>query len=97
MQGGTTFFFVTEGVESALQQAREAADGKDVVVAGGAKIVQQYLAAGLIDEVNMALVPLLLGEGERLFDNLRAAKLQLEQLQANAAPGVTHLKYRVLK
>jgi dihydrofolate reductase len=97
MQGGTTFIFVSDGIESALQQATKAAAGKDVLLAGGGNIAQQYLAARLIDEVNVALVPLLLRAGARLFDNLGPAELGLEQLRAIEAPGVTHLKYRVLR
>src|SRR6266852_4201722 len=96
MQGGTTFEFVTDGVEAALGQARAAAGGKDVVIAGGASVVRQALGAGLVDEVNVSLVPLLLGGGERLFDNLGDARPELEQIRAVDAPGVTHLKYRVL-
>jgi dihydrofolate reductase len=97
MQGGTTFHFVTEGIESALEQASHAAAGKDVVLAGGANIAQQYLAARLIDEVNVAVVPLLLSEGARLFDNLGTEPPRLEQIGVVEAPGVTHLKYRVVQ
>ena len=97
MKGGTTFYFVTDGIESALDQAMKAASGMDVMVAGGANIAQQYLAAGHLDEVNLALVPLLLRSGARLFDKLGAEELGLEQIRAIDAPGVTHLKYRVLK
>jgi dihydrofolate reductase len=95
MQGGTTFHFVTEGVESALEQAKEAAGGKDVSLGGGASVAQQYLAAGLLDEIEISLVPLLLGRGERLFDNLDSADIRLEQVRTVEAPGVTHVKYRV--
>ena len=70
LQGGTTFHFVTDGIESALEQARDAAGGKDVSLAGGASVAQQYLAAGLIDEMEIAIVPVLLGGGARLFENL---------------------------
>ncbi len=97
MSGGTTFHFVTDGIESALAQARRAAAGKDVVIGGGAKAIQQYLAAGLVDEMEIHIVPLLLGDGERLFANLDAYKLKLEPIRAIAGPGVTHLKYRVVK
>jgi dihydrofolate reductase len=96
MQGGTTFEFVTDGVETALAQAKAAAGGKDVVIAGGASVVQQALRAGLVDEVNVSLVPLLLGGGERLFDDLGDARPELEQIRAVEAPGVTHVKYRVV-
>jgi dihydrofolate reductase len=96
MQGGTTFTFVTDGVESAFEQAREAAGGRDVSVAGGASIIQQYLKAGLLDELQINLVPVLLGSGERLLDNLDGAKVELESTRVVEAPGVTHLRYRVL-
>lgn len=95
MQGGTTYTFVTDGIESALGQAREAAGGKDVLLIGGANVAQQYLRAGLLDELNLHVVPLLLGGGERLFDNLDGAAVNLEQVRSIAGSGVTHLKYRV--
>jgi dihydrofolate reductase len=69
-EGGTTFHFVTEGIEAALEQARSAAGGKDVALAGGARVAQEYLAAGLVDEMELHVVPILLGSGERLFDGL---------------------------
>ena len=97
MQGGTTFFFVTNGVESALKQAREAAGGKDVSLGGGAKAAQQYLREGLIDEMEIHLVPLLLGYGERLFNNLSGSGVKLAPVRTIEAPGVTHLKYRIVK
>jgi dihydrofolate reductase len=97
MQGGTTFFFVTDGIESALQQARHSANGKDVALGGGANAAQQYLAAGLIDELEIHVVPLFLGSGTRLFDNLGHRKIKLEPIRTIATPSVTHLKYRVLK
>ncbi|MGH3144137.1 MAG: dihydrofolate reductase family protein, partial [Gaiellales bacterium] len=93
--GGTTFHFVTDGIESALEQARDAADGKDVSLAGGADVAQQYLAAGLIDEMEIAIVPVFLGGGARLFENLGDAGLELNQVHAIEAPGVAHLKYDV--
>ena len=95
MKGGTTFTFVTDGIESALEQANQAADGRDVLLGGGANVVQQYLAAGLIDEFDIHVVPILLVEGERLFENI--GRLELEQVRAVEAPGVTHIKYRVIK
>ena len=95
MQGGTTFHFVTDGIESALTQAKEVADGKDVSLGGGASVAQQYLAAGLLDEIEISLVPMLLHGGARLLDNLGGAEVQLEQVRAVEAPGVTHIKYRV--
>jgi dihydrofolate reductase len=96
-EGGTTYTFVTDGIESALEQAREAAGGKDVALAGGANVAQQYLTAGLIDELQLHVVPVLLGAGARLFDNLEGAEIGLECMRAVVAPGVTHLKYRVGK
>ena len=90
----TTFTFVTDGIEDALEQAREAADGKDVYIGGGADIINQYLAAGLVDELEVHIAPLILGGGERLFDGV-GPDLKLEQLRAVEAPGVAHLKYRV--
>jgi dihydrofolate reductase len=93
MEGGTTFIFVTDGIESALEQAMRAADGRDVLLGGGASVVQQYLAAGLVDEFELHIVPVLLGDGERLLENV--GKLELEQVRAIEAPGLTHIKYRV--
>lgn len=95
MQGGTTFYFVTDGVEAALVRAREAAQGKDILIGGGASTIRQFLAARLVDEMNLALVPVLLGAGERPLDNLGEAGLTLEQTRVIEAPGVTHLRYRV--
>jgi dihydrofolate reductase len=96
MQGGTTFHFVTDGIESALAKARAAAGDKDIVIGGGASVARQYLAAGHVDEINITLAPILLGSGERLFDQLGTG-LQLEQVRVIDAPGVTHLRYRVRK
>src|SRR3954471_20962828 len=96
LEGGATFHFVTDGIESALEQASEAAGGKDVMLWGGAQVVNQYLAAGLLDELELHVVPVVLGDGARLFDNLGDADVQLEQVRAVEAPGVTHLKYRVV-
>jgi dihydrofolate reductase len=88
----TTFHFVTDGIESALAQAKEAAGGQDVSLGGGADAARQYLAAGLVDEMQLSLVPILLGSGERLFESLDPA-LGFEQVSAVEAPGVTHLTY----
>jgi dihydrofolate reductase len=93
-RGGTTFDFVTEGIEVAFERAREAAEGKDVSLAGGAEAIQQYLAAGLVDQLLLNVVPILLGGGSRLFDGLEGVELGLEPSRALAAPGVTHLEYR---
>ena len=87
---------MTDGVESALERAREAAGGKDVFIGGGAKTINQYLAAGLVDEVELHVVPILLGGGARLFDGV-GPNLKLEEIRAVEAPGVAHLKYRVVK
>jgi dihydrofolate reductase len=95
MQGGTRFTFVTDGTEAALEQAQGAAGYRDVLLAGGANVVQQYLAAGLVDEFELHVVPTLLGAGERLLDNV--GELELQQVRAIEAPGVTHIKYRVVK
>ena len=97
MEGGTTFNFVTDGIESALNQARAAAGGKDVSLGGGAKAAQQYLAAGLMDEMELHVVPNILGGGERLFDNLAGSDVKLESVRVIETPDVTHLKYRVVK
>jgi dihydrofolate reductase len=95
MAGGTTFTFVTEGIEAALTQAREAAGGRDVLLGGGASVVQQYLAAGLVDEFELHIVPVLLGAGARLLENV--GDLHVQQVRAIEAPGVTHIRYRVRK
>jgi len=97
MEGGTTFNFVTDGIESALNQARAAAGGKDVSLGGGAKAAQQYLAAGLMDEMELHVVPIILGGGERLFENLAGSDVKLESVRVIETPDVTHLKYRVVK
>jgi dihydrofolate reductase len=94
-QGGTTFTFVTDGIEAALEQARAAAEDKDVAIAGGATVVQQYLKAGLVDELQIHLAPVLLGGGVSLFDSLGIDPLQLETTRVIASPTVTHLKYSV--
>ena len=93
LEGGTTFYFVTDGMESALQQARRAAGTRDVSLAGGAKAAQQYLAAGLVDEMEIHLVPIILGEGERLFAGLGDDLHGLTLARTVAAPDVTHLKF----
>jgi dihydrofolate reductase len=95
MDGGTTYHFVTDGIERALEQAKEAANGQDVMLWGGAQIINQYLAAGLLDELELHIVPVLLGGGARLFDDLGGSDVELEQIRAVEAPGVTHIKYRV--
>jgi dihydrofolate reductase len=92
----TTFTFVTDGIESALAQAKEAAGDKDVQLGGGADSINQYLAAGLVDEIELHVAPILLGSGSRLFEGV-GPDLKLEQLRAVEAPGVAHLKYRVVR
>ena len=92
----TTFTFVTDGIEAALDRARDAAGGKDVLLGGGASVINQYLAAGLLDELELHVVPLVLGGGARLFEGL-GPDLRLEQVRAIEAPGVTHLEYRVVR
>jgi dihydrofolate reductase len=96
MQGGTTFTFVTDGIESALAQAREAAGEKDVSLGGGADVGRQYLAAGLIEELQLNVAPVLLGSGARLFDAGAGAGLSLEPTLVVETPDVTHLRYRVV-
>ena len=96
MRGGTTFHFVTHGVESALEQARDVAGGKDVMLWGGAQVVNQCLAAGLLNDLELHLVPILLGDGARLFADLGTAEVRFEQVRAVQAPGVTHLKYTIV-
>ncbi len=94
-QGGTRFTFVTDGIESALEQAREAAGGKDVALGGGAETARQYLAAGLLDELQLNVVPVLLGDGTRLFEGVPGPDMELEPIRVVQAPDVTHLAYRV--
>lgn len=95
MQGGTTFYFVTDGIESALAQARKVAGGKDIFAGGGAQTIRQYLAAGLVDQLELQLIPILLGGGDRLFDGLGTDAVKLEPISTIQGKGVTHLTYRV--
>jgi dihydrofolate reductase len=94
---GTTFTFVTDGIESALEQAKAAAGDKDVALAGGADVFQQYLRAGLVDDLQIHIAPLLLGGGTRLFDNLGGAEVGLETDRVIESPAVTHIRYRVVR
>ena len=97
-EGGTTFTFVTDGIESAFEQARAAAGDKNVALGGGASVAQQYLVAGLLDELRLHVVPVLLGGGTRLFENHVGSDIpRLEQAAAIESPAVTHLTYRVVK
>lgn len=93
--GGTTFYFVNNGIESALQQARAAAADKDIRIAGGGSTVLQYLNAGLVDEFHIALAPVFLGAGIRLFDGIQRQNVALEIVEAIDSPQVTHLYYAV--
>jgi dihydrofolate reductase len=96
MDGGTTFYFVTEGIESALERAREAAAGKHVRIGGGASVANQYLAAGLVDEISIHLVPKIIGGGARLFEGLGDTRSRLDLVRTIPAEKVTHLKFRVV-
>jgi dihydrofolate reductase len=96
-QGGTTFNFVTDGIEAALERARAAAGEGDVSVAGGANVVQQYLGAGLLDELQIHLVPVLLGNGVRLLDRLDSERIEVQKSRVIDSPAVTHLSYRVVR
>ena len=92
MSGGTTFHFVTGGIEAALENAVEAANGADVRIGGGASTIQQYLRAGLVDEMHVVIVPILLGAGERLFDNLDGVMVGYECVELVASTGVVHVR-----
>jgi dihydrofolate reductase len=94
-EGGTTFTFVTDGIHSALAQARAAAGDRDIWVAGGANTIQQHLGAGLIDEMQIHIAPVLFGAGIRLFDHLGPEHIPLEGTRVIESPGVTHLRYRI--
>jgi dihydrofolate reductase len=94
---GTTFNFVTDGIEAALEEARAAAEDKNVSLAGGASVAQQYLRAGLIDELDLHIAPVLLGGGVRLFDELGETLPTLEVTRVIESPAVTHIRYRVVR
>ena len=97
-QGGTTFTFVTEGIEAALEQAQAAAGEKDVGIGGGASVAQQYLKAGLLDEMLLHVAPVLMGAGVRLFENhLDDGQVELDCTQAIQSPAVNHLRYRIVR
>jgi dihydrofolate reductase len=91
MEGGTTFYFVTDGPESALKRAKEAADGKDVRIGGGVSVVRHYLAAGQIDEMHLAVAPVLLGEGEHLFSGINLPKLGFTPFRTVPGQMATHV------
>lgn len=96
-EGGTSFTFVTDGVEAALEQARAAAGDKDVYLAGGADVAQQYLRAGLLDELQVHVVPVFLGGGVRLFDGPGLEPIELEATRVIGSDAVTHLRFHVVK
>jgi dihydrofolate reductase len=97
MRGGTTYTFVTDGIEAALELARAAAGGKNVGVWGGASIMKQYLEAGLLDEMRIHLVPMLLGSGIRLFEDLDPEGIELRRTSSIETPGATHFRFEVAK
>lgn len=94
-EGGTTFYFITEGVEKALERARAAAANKDVRVSGGADMIRQCLSAGVVDELTIHLAPIILGGGAALFDGMQPDELALDIASVHAAPNTTHLTYRI--
>ena len=94
-EGGTTYNFVTDGIESALEQARAAAGDKDVLIAGGAEVAQQYLKAGLLEEIMLHVAPLVLGGGVRLLEGLGPDDAKLELTEVVSSPSVTHIRYAV--
>ncbi len=96
-KGGATFIFVTDGIESALERAKAAAGDKDVCVAGGANVAQQYLRAGLLDEVQLHLVPVLFGKGLRLFEHLGIEQINLERTRVIESSSATHIRFRTIK
>ena len=93
--GGTTFMFITDGIESALRQARSAAGDRAIAIAGGAQTVQQYLRAGMLDELYLHIVPVVLGAGERLLEDVGDPTLEIDKVIAS--PTVTHIKYRIIR
>jgi len=94
-KGNTTFEFVTQGLDVALQKARKAAGGKDVLVMGGGDLIRQSLDAGVLDELTLSIAPILLGSGKRLFDGVRRLDLTFDRVEIVASPFVTHLRYQV--
>jgi dihydrofolate reductase len=97
MQGDTTYTFVTDGIEAALEQARAAAGDKNVGIWGGANIIGQYLKAGLLDEMQIHLIPILLADGVRLFDDLDSEGIELRRASSIETPGATHFRFEVVK
>lgn len=96
-EGGTTYTFITGGIESVLEKARAVVGEKDILVLGGANAMQQFLKAGLLDEMHIHLVPVLLGEGIRLFDNMGAEHIELEKIGIIETPSATHIRFRVVR
>lgn len=96
-KGATTFTFVTDGIEAALEQARAAAGERDVAIGGGADVIGQYLGAGLVDEFQLHIAPIFLGDGARLFEGLGPQEAQIEIVRVVDSPAVTHIRYRVVK
>lgn len=94
-KGGTTFYFINDGIESALQKAKQAAGNKDIRIAGGANTIQQFLNAGLVDDFTINYSPVMLGKGVRLFDNIDKGKFTLEIVEAVNSPLITHLRYKL--
>jgi len=97
MQGGTTYTFVTDGIEVALKKARAAAGDKNVGIWGGANIIREYLKAGLLDEMQLHLIPILLGDGIRLFEGLDPEGIELRKASSIETPGATHFRFEVVK
>jgi dihydrofolate reductase len=97
MKGGTTFYLVTDGIGSAYAQARSAAGERPISIAGGASCARQAIEAGIIDEVDLQVNPVILGSGERLLDSVAPGQPQLELVRVLEAPGVAHLRYRVIR
>lgn len=97
MQGGTTYTFITEGIETAIELARTAAGEKNVGIWGGANLIRQYLQAGLLDEMHLHVIPILLGSGIRLFDGLNPDGITLEKVRSIETPAATHFRFEVIK
>lgn len=97
MQGGTTYTFVTDGIEAALERARSAAGDKNVGVWDGATVIREFLRAGLLDEIQLHLAPILLGDGARLFENLSADQIELRRASSIETRGATHLRFDVVR
>jgi dihydrofolate reductase len=94
-EGGTTFRFVTDGIESAIEQARSAANGKDVAISGGGNLLRQVIRAGLLDQLELHISPVLIGDGMRLFDRTDHDAVELSPTRTVHTPGVTHIRYKV--